>query len=1020
MSDIMRPVKFEKLLNWTLAEYKNQQTIFGIPENKFFKSNKANFEIFGEKCVTPIGPAAGPHTQSTQNIVAAFLTGSRFFELKTVQILDKLEIEKPCIDATDEGYNTEWSTELTVQQAYEEYVKAWFLLHILNEIFGLSKKSKFVFNMSVGYDLKGIQSSKIDNFIENLKDASQNKFFQKCKKELKNVIRNGKIPQISNTNFAENILPKISNSITLSTMHGCPPEDQEAICKYLMHEKKMHTFVKLNPTLHGYEYVKSVFGQLGFENIKLKEESFTHDMQYVDAIQMLHNLQSFAKKCNVEFGVKLSNTLAVANEKGYLPADEMYMSGRALYPLTINLAKKLSTEFSGNLPISYSGGANYFNIKNILECGIQPITMATDLLKPGGYFRLKQIAETLKNSRQNNNSIDLEKLNLLANNALENTDYFKNITSEKSMKIDEKLEMLRCFIAPCKIGCPINQDIPEYIRLVGEKRFEEAFELIISKNPLPFITGYICDHNCTIKCVRNDYEEPILIREMKRIASENGYQKFMQNFQNTVVKNGVKIAVIGAGPAGLSSAYFLGKNGFDVTVFDKKKEIGGTVSNIIPEFRIPKFAVENDVNFIRNFAKFEMNCNENLNIKKLKLENFKYIILAIGTGKLRILNVETDQNKIIDAITFLKNFKKSIVNLGKNVIIIGGGNSAMDAARAAKKVNGVDNVYIVYRRTISEMPADKEELDFALQDGIKFKQLLNPISFKNGILKCQKMKLGKADESGRKRPIPIENEFEILAVNSVISAIGEVVDSEFLKNFGIKIDAKIKVNKFNETAVKDVFIGGDALRGAATVVKAIADAQKIANGIFKKERIAKINAKKIQFDYKKQLSEIENKKGVLQKIGAEKDEPNRCLECNVICNKCVEVCPNRANIQLYVDNFRDQNQILHLDYLCNECGNCATFCPYDGSPYKDKFTLFWDEKDFSESENNGFVFLEKDERIKFKMRLGRKSYILVFAKTGNLVKYVSNHKINCKQSITALSEFIWAVWKNYNYLILGE
>ena len=220
--------------------------------------------------------------------------------------------------------------------------------------------------------------------------------------------------------------------------------------------------------------------------------------------------------------------------------------------------------------------------------------------------------------------------------------------------------------------------------------------------------------------------------------------------------------------------------------------------------------------------------------------------------------------------------------------------------------------------------------------------------------------------------------------------------------------------------MKDVFIGGDALRGAATVVKAIADAQKIANGIFKKERIAKIDAKKIQFDYKKQLSEIENKKGVLQKIGAEKDEPNRCLECNVICNKCVEVCPNRANIQLYVDNFRDQNQILHLDYLCNECGNCATFCPYDGAPYKDKFTLFWDEKDFSESENNGFVFLEKDERIKFKMRLGRKSYILIFAKTGNLVKYVSNHKINCKQSITALSEFIWAVWKNHNYLILGE
>ena len=862
--------------------------------------------------------------------------------------------------------------------------------------------------MSVGYDLKGIKSPKIDKFIENLKDASGNSFFQKCKNELKNAIQNGKIPKISNTSFTENISSKISNSITLSTMHGCPPEDQEIICKYLMHEKKLHTFVKLNPTLHGYEYVKNAFLKLGFKNIKLKEESFTHDMQYDSAVQMLHNLQDFAKKCDVKFGVKLSNTLAVANEKGYLPTDEMYMSGRALFPLTINLAEKLSTEFSGNLPISYSGGANYFNTEKILECGIQPITMATDLLKPGGYLRLKQIAEKLTNLHQNNESISLNKLNLLANDALENSDYFKDIKPEKPMKISQQLPLFDCFIAPCKIGCPINQDIPEYIRLVGKKRFKEAFELIISKNPLPFITGYICDHNCTIKCVRNDYEEPILIREMKKIAAENGYQKFIQNFQNTAVKNGVKIAVIGAGPAGLSSAYFLGKNGFDVTIFDKAEKIGGTVTNIIPEFRIPKIAIENDVNFIRNFTKFEMNCNENLNLEELKSQNFKYVILAIGTGKSRILNIETDQNKIIDAITFLKNFKKSIINLGKNVAIIGGGNSAMDAARAAKKVKNIDSVYIVYRRTISEMPADKEELDFALQDGIEFKQLLDPISFKNGILKCQKMKLGKTDESGRKKPIPIEDEFEVFAVDSVISAIGEVVDSEFLKNFGIKIDGKIEVNEFNETAVKNVFIGGDAFRGASTVVKAIADAQKIANGIFQKEQITKIDTKNYHFDHKKQFSEIEKKKGVLQKISKKNNESNRCLECNFICNKCVEVCPNRANIQIYDDNFRDKNQILHLDYLCNECGNCTTFCPFDGAPYKDKFTLFGNEKDFGESDNNGFVFTQKNT---LKIRTNNGEFTANINENGKIIATLKDKNILI---------FINQVFNNYNYLILGE
>ncbi|MCD4796004.1 MAG: putative selenate reductase subunit YgfK, partial [Candidatus Cloacimonetes bacterium] len=414
MSDIMIPVEFRKLLNWILAEYKEEKTIFGIPEIKFYKkSDTTAFDFFGEKCETPIGPAAGPHTQSTPNIIAAYLTGSRFFELKTVQILDELDIEKPCIEATDEGYNTEWSTELTVTQAYGEYVKAWFLLHVLNKMFGLSKLDEraFIFNMSVGYDIKGIKSPKIDKFIEELKDASGNEVFQQCKKELKEAIKSGKIPNITDAEFVETISPKISNSITLSTMHGCPPEDQEAICKYFISEKKMHTFVKLNPTLHGYEYVKNVFEKAGYDHITLKEESFTHDMQYPAAVKMLHTLIDFAEKHSIQFGVKLSNTLAVKNDLGMLPTDEMYMSGRTLYPLTINLARKLSEEFDGKLPISYSGGADYFNIKDIFETGIRPITMATNLLKPGGYSRLTQIAELLDSSMQDIPSeiIDLEK-----------------------------------------------------------------------------------------------------------------------------------------------------------------------------------------------------------------------------------------------------------------------------------------------------------------------------------------------------------------------------------------------------------------------------------------------------------------------------------------------------------------------------------------------------------------------------------------------------------------------------------
>ncbi|MBT7074231.1 MAG: putative selenate reductase subunit YgfK, partial [Anaerolineae bacterium] len=232
MSDIMRPIKFKDLLTWATKEYETQQSIYTIPQGKFYyKKDKAYFEIFGEKCETAIGPAAGPATQQAMNLAVSYLTGGRFFELKTVQVLDSLEIEKPCIDIPDEGYNTEWSTEFSVPEAFDEYVKGWFLVHVLDKMLGISQLDErgFVFNMSVGYDLEGIKTPKIDNFIEGLKDASETAIFQECVSDLKIAIEAGQIPNISDPAFADSISPKISKSITLSTMHGTPPEEQEGI-----------------------------------------------------------------------------------------------------------------------------------------------------------------------------------------------------------------------------------------------------------------------------------------------------------------------------------------------------------------------------------------------------------------------------------------------------------------------------------------------------------------------------------------------------------------------------------------------------------------------------------------------------------------------------------------------------------------------------------------------------------------------------------------------------------------------
>ena len=1045
MSDKMTTIPFDKLINHIFSEYKNHKTIFGIPKANFFKKNNNNhLTIFGEMCESPVGPAAGPHTQLTQNIISSYLCGARFFELKTVQIKDDLDIEKPCIEAEDEGYNTEWSTELTVNQAYQEYVKAWFIIHILKKIFSLSKNKEksFVFNMSVGYDLSGIKSPKIDSFIEGLKDASQNEFFNRCKDILKNEIKKINYPQSPDKidNYIDNISTNISNSITLSTMHGCPPEEQEAICKYLIKEKNLHTFVKLNPTLLGYNYVRNLFNEMGYSYIQLKKESFTNDIQYNDAIQMLKELKTFATKHNRIFGIKLSNTLPVINSRKKLPTDEMYMSGRTLFPLTINLARRISEEFDGNIKISYAGGVSHFNIKDIFATGIYPITLATNLLKPGGYLRLKQLAEDIEQSllNYNANKIDNEKLKLIADSAIQNKDYFKNKKITDNHKINKQLPLFDCALTPCVENCPIHQDIPEYIKLINDKQYEQALKLILQKNPLPHITGYICDHKCMLKCIRWYYDEPVLIRDLKKIAAENGFHKFINQQLTKTDKNYKKVAIIGAGPTGLSAGYFLSKYGFDVTIFDKRKNPGGTVQYVIPDFRLPRKAIENDIEIVKMMGvKFQPGVKKLLSIDDLKKQGYKYICLAIGSDKTEKLRITGNKKNIISVIEFLQQFNidKTKIKLGENVAVIGGGNSAMDGARAATRISGVKKVYIIYRRTKEFMPANIEEFDNAIAEGVVFKKLLNPVSFSNKILKCQKMKLGEKDNTGRKKPIPLENEFEEFKIDTVISAIGEAVDTKFLLENGIEFNKnRILVNEDTlETNLENVYIGGDALRGPSTVIEAIADGTKIANSILIKEGISpKKDKQSIKIaDIDKRITDINLKKGYLQKSenGLETDnqiekESQRCLECNLICNRCVVVCPNRANIAIEIshektqnhtnNNFSDKFQIIHIDRMCNECGNCATFCPYEnGKPYKDKLTLFGDEEDFTNSKNNGFI-LKNSESPKFEIRLGNKTYDIKFNDEGEVISGIQTFN----DELSNVIKIIWKVYKDYNYLFL--
>ena len=248
MSDIMRPVPFEGLLTRIFGEYRARRSIFDISTDQFYrKPDDRLISVFGETCETPVGPAAGPHTQLAQNIVVSWLTGGRFIELKTVQIMDRLEIAKPCIDAEDECYNTEWSSEFTLPAAFDEYLKAWFALHLLEEVFDPRRDGEarsFSFNMSVGYDLQGIRQPPMQQFIDGMIDARGHPQFAQYVRALERWVNDDAFIRefgLEGRRARLKALPgrigsKIARGVTLSTMHGCPPHEIEAICRYMLEE----------------------------------------------------------------------------------------------------------------------------------------------------------------------------------------------------------------------------------------------------------------------------------------------------------------------------------------------------------------------------------------------------------------------------------------------------------------------------------------------------------------------------------------------------------------------------------------------------------------------------------------------------------------------------------------------------------------------------------------------------------------------------------------------------------------
>lgn len=497
MSDTMKSLSFEYLIEGCLQDYYTKGRILEIDKKDFFTEVSDNYRssFNGEYLRYPVGPAAGPHTQLAQNLLAAYLAGARFFELKTVQIIDGKEmqsmIEKPCIDVKNVGYNVEWSTELTVEEAAAEYIKGSVLLQAMGIELGLSDIKDFVFNISVGYTLEGIQSEKITNFIDNLKDAKETEVFKECIRALKNNVNKFKRLKIEDIDA---ISSNITNTVTLSTMHGAKPEEITDIVKHLIINKKINTFIKCNPTLLGYENVREILDNLGYTDIVINKEDFEQDLKFEMAVDIVKELKRLGKENGVFVGIKLTNTLPVYNSRKILPGESMYLSGKPLYPIAMGVAAMFAEALNGDIHMSLSGGIDKNNVTDVLKTGISPLTVSTLLLKPGGYKNIKSLMDKVSSGQIEIGNLNAEAVKNAAESARNNSNY-KNKGDGRFL--EDTLPVYDCF----KVNCGICVDVcPNRANMrVYDDRFDAAYQIVHIENRCNE-----CD-NCHTFCTRGGF-----------------------------------------------------------------------------------------------------------------------------------------------------------------------------------------------------------------------------------------------------------------------------------------------------------------------------------------------------------------------------------------------------------------------------------------------------------------------------------------------------------------------------------
>lgn len=537
--------------------------------------------------------------------------------------------------------------------------------------------------------------------------------------------------------------------------------------------------------------------------------------------------------------------------------------------------------------------------------------------------------------------------------------------------------------APCQMACPAGIDVPTYVALIAEGRDAEAIEVIRKDNPFPWVCGLICTRPCEFMCVRGRIDTPVSIKYLKAFAAERAMSERRYKNPDKEPDKNRKVCIVGAGPAGMSAAYYLALKGYGVTVIEALPVAGGMMMVGVPGYRLPREVIDREVAMLKELGvefRFNTRFGKDTNTDKLRKEGFGAFFISIGAhGFLKLgISGESDYPQVFDAIELLKRVALGERQVpGNRVLVIGGGNVAIDAARTCLRL-GCEEVSMLYRRTRSEMPADSEEVEQAEEEGVRISFLTVPaeVTGKDGKLtglRCLRAKLKATEDGGRKIPVPVEGSDYLIDADVIITAIGQRVENSDIGTItGLKWTRRstLDVNLVTmETSVEGIFAAGDAVLGPATVIEAIGGGKRAAASIDRyllgipqpkmppvPVRRGRINCIELPSATRMILKRpvmpllnLDRRRTTFQQVelgyteNAVREESRRCLRCDIClrCGKCVEICRDKMKINALELGYLDFDHPVKTDFRLTEercilCGACAANCPTGAMTMEDR------------------------------------------------------------------------------------